>query len=156
TVEVGEPPSAAFAGSPSPGTAGAPMIFDGRASVDPGGSISSYAWDFGDGSATSGGAVAEHVDAAAGTYQGTLTVADCAGRPAAVVFARGQRQVSGAGSSAFALKPSRSARRALASALAHGRGLPVTVSLRFSSSGGQTPVSHTFKLTVRLRRRAST
>ncbi|WP_455352107.1 PKD domain-containing protein [Streptomyces sp. SYSU K217416] len=49
--------------------------FDGADSSDADGSISSYAWDFGDGS-TGSGAQADHIYGAAGTYSVTLTVTD--------------------------------------------------------------------------------
>lgn len=51
---------------------------DGSASSDPGGSISSYSWNFGDGG-TATGVTAQHTYAAAGTYTVTLTVTDNAG-----------------------------------------------------------------------------
>ena len=72
---------------------------DGSGSADPDGSITAYAWDFGDG-ATTTGATAGHTYAAAGTYDVRLTVTDnrggtgtvvrpvtVAGPPAAVVLA---------------------------------------------------------------------
>jgi len=49
--------------------------FDGSASSDSDGSITAYAWDFGDG-ATASGATASHTYAADGTYTVTLTVTD--------------------------------------------------------------------------------
>ncbi|MBG0737866.1 PKD domain-containing protein [Paeniglutamicibacter antarcticus] len=51
---------------------------DGSASKDPDGTISSYAWNFGDGS-TGTGLSANHTYAAAGSYTVTLTVTDNAG-----------------------------------------------------------------------------
>jgi PKD repeat protein len=48
---------------------------DGSASVDPDGSITGYAWDFGDGG-TATGAAPSHAFAAAGTYHVKLTVTD--------------------------------------------------------------------------------
>lgn len=52
--------------------------FDGSASSDSDGSISSYEWDFGDGSIASGSTVS-HTYATDGTYTVTLTVADDGG-----------------------------------------------------------------------------
>ncbi|NRD26727.1 PKD domain-containing protein [Frigoribacterium sp. VKM Ac-2836] len=52
------------------------VAVDGRASTDPDGSIASYRWDFGDGTAATTGATSGHTYAAAGTYTVTLTVTD--------------------------------------------------------------------------------
>ena len=49
--------------------------FDGTASSDPDGHVTSYAWDFGDG-LTDTGATPSHTYAQAGTYTYTLTVTD--------------------------------------------------------------------------------
>lgn len=49
--------------------------FDATGSTDPDGTVSGYAWDFGDGS-TGTGATTSHSYAAAGSYQVTLTVTD--------------------------------------------------------------------------------
>ncbi|QNG37268.1 PKD domain-containing protein [Geodermatophilaceae bacterium NBWT11] len=48
---------------------------DGRSSVDPDGSIASWAWEFGDG-AVATGSTATHTYSGAGTYTVTLTVTD--------------------------------------------------------------------------------
>jgi PKD repeat protein len=55
--------------------AGFQVSFDGTASRDPDGSITSYSWNFGDGTGASG-AMVSHVYAAVGTYTVTLTVRD--------------------------------------------------------------------------------
>jgi len=55
--------------------------FDGSASTDPDGSISSYAWDFGD-SQTGTGATPSHTYGSAGAYTVKLTVTDNAGKTA--------------------------------------------------------------------------
>jgi PKD repeat protein len=66
-----EPPAAAF----TVVTSGTTVAVDGRGSVDTDGSVTSYAWSFGDGG-TATGATAPHTYAAAGTYTVTLTVTD--------------------------------------------------------------------------------
>ncbi len=53
--------------------------FDGSASRDPDGTISSYAWDFGDG-ATGSGRTASHRYAKSGYYSVSLTVTDNSGK----------------------------------------------------------------------------
>lgn len=68
------PPTAAFTAT----VAGNTVQADGRASADPGGSIASYAWSWGDGH-TSVGATASHSYDGAGTFTITLTVTDNVG-----------------------------------------------------------------------------
>ncbi len=50
--------------------------FDGSGSVDPGGSIVGWDWDFGEPSATGSGQTPDHTYAAGGNYTVTLTVTD--------------------------------------------------------------------------------
>ncbi|MGY1885444.1 PKD domain-containing protein [Blastococcus sp. SYSU DS0753] len=66
-----QPPAAAFTAT----TAGLTAWLDASSSVDHDGTVTSYAWDFGDGS-TGSGATASHDYATAGTYQVRLTVTD--------------------------------------------------------------------------------
>ncbi len=73
---VNEPPTAAFTST----STGLTAAFDASGSVDSDGTISSYAWDFGD-SQTGTGATTSHPYATAGTYQVKLTVTDDAGAP---------------------------------------------------------------------------
>jgi PKD repeat protein len=68
----------ANAGGTKRTTVGAVVPFDGRASYDVDGSITSYVWTFGDG-ATASGATAGHAYALPGTYVATLSVTDDAG-----------------------------------------------------------------------------
>ncbi len=77
TVVTGHPPVASFTVSPAP-TVARPVSFDGAGSKDPndGGSISSYSWDFGDGTALATGMKVTHTYAEPGTYNVTLTVTD--------------------------------------------------------------------------------
>ena len=66
-----DPPTAAFSFS----TDRLDATFDASASSDSDGTISQYAWDFGDGNSGSG-QIATHAYAADGSYQVTLTVTD--------------------------------------------------------------------------------
>jgi PKD repeat protein len=72
------PPTASFTVTPNPAATGATVSFDGAASADPGGGITNYAWDFGDGtvSATNAAAAITHPYPTAGTYFVQLTVTD--------------------------------------------------------------------------------
>ncbi|WP_329041370.1 S8 family serine peptidase [Streptomyces sp. NBC_00178] len=74
-TEPGEPVAAFTAQCSATGPA---CAFDGSGSFDPDGSISSYAWDFGDGT-TGEGAKPSHTYAKAGTYGVRLTVTDDSG-----------------------------------------------------------------------------
>ncbi|MBO0879067.1 MAG: PKD domain-containing protein [Mycobacterium sp.] len=71
SVTVYRLPTAAFTTSMGKLTA----AFDAGGSSAPDGSLTSYAWDFGDG-ATGNGATTSHTYATAGTYTATLTVTD--------------------------------------------------------------------------------
>ena len=66
-----QPPSASFTW----GATGLTASFDGTGSSDPDGSVSSYAWSFGDGT-TGSGSTPSHTYAAPGTYSVQLTVTD--------------------------------------------------------------------------------
>jgi PKD repeat protein len=74
TVIANSPPVASFTFSCSQLT----CYFDGSASRDSDGTVTSYAWKFGDG-ATGSGVTTTHTYAAAGTYVVTLTVTDNGG-----------------------------------------------------------------------------
>ncbi|MBI1729243.1 thermonuclease family protein [Candidatus Acetothermia bacterium] len=69
------PPQATFTFSPSNPEPGQAVTFDGTSSVDLDGSISSYAWNFGDGG-TATSVTVTHVFSAAGLFTVTLTVTD--------------------------------------------------------------------------------
>jgi len=68
-------PTAVIAASSTSGTAPMSVTFNGSGSMDPDGTISSYAWNFGDGTTASGSAVSKTFNTA-GTYTVTLTVTD--------------------------------------------------------------------------------
>ncbi len=76
TIEPNQAPTAAAAGTPTTGTEPLVVNFSSAGSIDPDGSIVSYNWDFGDGSADATTAGATHTYATAGTYVATLTVTD--------------------------------------------------------------------------------
>jgi PKD repeat protein len=60
------------------------LSFDGSGSSEPGGSISSYSWNFGDGSPASTGAAPSHTYASQGIYDVSLTVTDNTGHTATI------------------------------------------------------------------------
>lgn len=76
-------PTATFVFTPTPVTAGIPVLFDATASRPGSGAsqIASYAWTFGDGS-TGTGATVNHAFNTAGTYTVTLTVTNDRGMSA--------------------------------------------------------------------------
>jgi PKD repeat protein len=78
-ISVGASPTAALTASPTQlYDDGGPVSFDASGSSDAGGSITSYAWDFGDG-ATVQGPTASHAYTTPGTYLVRLTVTDSLG-----------------------------------------------------------------------------
>ena len=83
TVPANQPPTASFTATPT----NLSVAFDGSGSSDPDGSIASYSWDFGDGSAAGSGVTPQHTYAAPGTYQVTLTVTDNQGATGSVTKA---------------------------------------------------------------------
>jgi PKD repeat protein len=76
-----ERPTASFTATPTSGQAPLAVSFDASASSDPDGTVASYVWNFGDGSAGTG-ATASRTYATAGTYTVALTVTDNRGATA--------------------------------------------------------------------------
>jgi PKD repeat protein len=72
---VNQAPSAAFSATPTRGNAPMAVVFDAAVSADADGTVSDYAWVFGDG-ATGAGRTATHAYNAEGIFTATLTVTD--------------------------------------------------------------------------------
>ncbi|HAD12297.1 MAG TPA: hypothetical protein DCF33_07640 [Saprospirales bacterium] len=79
SVSVNQPPNADFSFNPPSGIAPLQISFDGTPSSDPDGFITSYSWDFGDGSAPVSGGLVTHTFTALGNLNVRLTVTDSAG-----------------------------------------------------------------------------
>jgi len=79
-VTVNAAPTAAFTSSATNLTAS----LDASGSSDSDGTIASYSWDFGDGTAAGSGVTVDHTYATSGTYAVTLTVTDNGGATASV------------------------------------------------------------------------
>jgi PKD repeat protein len=83
TVSGSQSPTAAFTHSPSSPQVSETVYFNASQSSDPDGTITSYQWDFGDGSSGSGVTIT-HSYTGAGTYTVLLTVTDDTGNQASV------------------------------------------------------------------------
>lgn len=70
-----QPPLAAASATPTSGYAPLTVAFSGAGSSDPDGTISTYAWNFGDGT-TGSGVTANHTYNSTGTFNAVLTVTD--------------------------------------------------------------------------------
>lgn len=75
-IEAANQAPTADVDGPATGNTGAAVVFDGSGSSDPDGTIVSYDWNWGDGTAHGSGVTASHQYAAYGTYTVTLTVTD--------------------------------------------------------------------------------
>ncbi len=79
TINAANQPPVAEAGGPYTGTTATPVSFSSAGSSDPEGSLLSYDWDFGDGTAHGTAANPSHSYNAARNYTATLTVRDSGG-----------------------------------------------------------------------------
>lgn len=77
-VVSNQPPTAAMSATPASGTAPLTVAFDGSQSTDPDGTVSSWAWSFGDGTSGTGPSTT-HLYSAPGSYTASLTVTDNGG-----------------------------------------------------------------------------
>ena len=73
-------------------------------------------------------------------------------RPVEIVFGKGSTGIATARVMSFTVRPSRSARTALANARESGRGLTVLAVLTFRPSLGGSPVSNTSRITLKLKK----
>ncbi|CAD6881953.1 PKD domain-containing protein [Methylomonas albis] len=78
-IEAAVPPAAVISALPTVGDAPLNVTLNGSGSSARSGSISSYAWNFGDGSAATSGASVNHIYNTPGAYTATLTVTDSSG-----------------------------------------------------------------------------
>ncbi len=76
TPPENQSPTAAFNATPDSGQPPLNVMFNASESEDPDGTISSYDWDFGDGSAHGSGVAVVHTYTSSGSYQAILTVTD--------------------------------------------------------------------------------
>ena len=81
TITVDAVPTVTFTASANPVTAGSTVAFNAGGSSDAYGTITSYSWNFGDGT-TATGVTASHAYASPGTYSVSLTVTNDAGQSA--------------------------------------------------------------------------
>lgn len=76
TAPENQSPTAAFSATPDSGEPPLNVMFNASESEDTDGTISSYEWDFGDGSAHESGVAVVHTYTSSGSYEAILTVTD--------------------------------------------------------------------------------
>jgi hypothetical protein len=69
-----------------------------------------------------------------------------------IAFGNGSKTIAVAGVATFTISPGRAARTALENALKRGRGLPLITLLGFRATGSAGPVSHSYSITVKLKK----
>ena len=100
-----EAPSASFTVSPSSPAPGETVTFNGTGSSDSDGTITSFEWDFGDGT-TATGETTSHSYSSSGDYSVTLTVTDDAGATDSVSKTISVGSTNAAPSASFTTSPS--------------------------------------------------
>ena len=75
-VQLNQPPVAVMSANPLSGTAPLTVTFNGSASTDSDGSVTSWAWSFGDGTSATGAVVTHTYTTIGITYYPSLTVVD--------------------------------------------------------------------------------
>ena len=144
SIGVGSPPTASFTASAQQILAGESVSFDGSASTDPnsGGSISSWAWEFGDGTSASGRQTA-HTYTTPGQYTASLVVTDVFGlqataatRSISVTARPGSPGQTTTSESATVVAPGR-----IVKVVVRGQTLLITVSEPAGSPSGRAPRS---------------
>jgi len=75
-VAANTPPQPAFTVTPTNGPAPLTVTFDGSSSNDADGTIVTYSWSFGDGTADAVGSRSDHIFTASGSFSAALTVTD--------------------------------------------------------------------------------
>jgi PKD repeat protein len=161
TVTVSdEPPAAAFSIGVASPEAGQSVSFDGSSSSDSDGSITSYAWSFGDGH-TGSGRTPSHTYASPGTYSVTLTVTDSSSQrttvsqqltvlagPTAQFSPAGAQTLEGSGIGFDATASSGGASGAAIAGYAWSFGDGATAIGTTASHAYTSPGTYTVKLTV--------
>jgi PKD repeat protein len=79
SASASQPPVAALSANPASGVAPLAVSFSASGSYDPDGTIASYEWNFGDGSAPAYGVTANRTYSNVGSYTATLKVTDNSG-----------------------------------------------------------------------------
>ncbi len=123
----GSPLSVSASGTPTSGTAPLTVAFTGTASG--GSSPYTYAWNFGDGTATSGAADPQHIYNSSGTFTATLTVTDSATH-------------TGSGAVTVTVSSNGASLSAHGSATPTSGAAPLSVVFSGSAAGGQAPIHY--------------